>query len=170
MTLQKLFKFPWVSAVCGVLCLSSCGNGCEETRETFCVASLYAETGLSISTLYAWGIGQQRVADTLSATGYSDSLMLEVSSPEQLEFILQPDTTVTRIRLQMTVTGDSTYQVEDTLTIRYDARPVFLNMDCGCTVFFTIREVNTTGHLLLGTSIEKAEITNTEDVNISLLY
>lgn len=170
MTWRKLSDWLWLPVLGVALLVSSCSNGCEETRETFCLTSLTSETGLSISSLYAWGIGQQHVRDESSPTGYTDSLMLSEASPKELSFILRPDTTVTRIRLQMTVSGDSSYQVEDTLTIRYEPRSVFLNMDCGCSVFFTLSEVSVTEHFIQEATIKNAEITNTENVNIALVY
>ncbi len=171
MTLQKLYN-PAILLLllAGGVVWSACSDGCEQTRETHCVTSLTSESGYSITSVYAWGIGQQGVLDESSPTGYSDTLMLEETEPEELYFVLRPDTTATQIRLQMRVSADSAYQVEDTLTIHYQPRTFFLSMDCGCSVFFTLKEVSVTRHFLRSASIQKDEITNTDEVNVSITY
>ncbi|MBR0036713.1 MAG: hypothetical protein IJP70_03625 [Bacteroidales bacterium] len=167
----------------------SCGNnGCEETRETYLYTELKATTGMSLTSLRAWGIGQQHqttyVTDTFQVvkpdTTYDsiavhpvmvDSLMLSESSPTALEFILRPDTNFTRIRLQCIASdnGDE-FQFDDTLSIWYEAVPYFLDMECGCSMYFSIRDAQVTQHLFKNIILRKSEITNEETVNLILQY
>lgn len=144
-----------------MLMLTSCGNnGCEETRETYLLTQVKPTGRISIVSLNAWGLGHQ-----------TDSLMLSVGRPTELEFILRPDTTETRIRIEMTVNdnGDM-FKYDDTLTIAYDPVPYFLNMECGCSMFFTLQDVSVTNHLLRTVKIKNKEITNEEQINIVLEY
>ncbi|MBQ0056338.1 MAG: hypothetical protein KBT20_01665 [Bacteroidales bacterium] len=141
--------------------LSSCGNnGCEETRETFLYTVIRPTGGLSITSVNAWGLTQK-----------SDSLMLTLGSPKELEFILRPDSTATDIRLQMMVSdnGDM-YQFDDTLHVTYHTNPYFIDMECGCSMFFTIDDVTVTNHLFKNVVLQNKEITNEERVNIVLEY
>ncbi len=170
--------------------LGSCGNnGCEETRETYLYTQLTATGRISLTSLYAWGIGQQSqvsyVYDTVrvqrdDASVYDsivqrevrvDSLMLSASSPSSLEFILRPDTNFTQIRLQCTISdnGDA-YQYDDTLSVWYEAYPYFIDMECGCSVFFDIRQVEVTNHLFRDVILKQSTISNEESVNVILRY
>ncbi|MBO7378567.1 MAG: hypothetical protein J6U31_02310 [Bacteroidales bacterium] len=143
------------------LLAASCGNnGCEETRESYLYAQLKATTGVSLTKLYAWGLGFE-----------TDSLMLSESSPSSLEFILRPDTTFTQIRMQCTVNDNGDlFQYDDTLSIRYEVFPYFIDMECGCSMFFTIQDVEVTRNLFNNIILKQAEITNNEAVNIILQY
>ena len=144
-----------------LLTLSSCGNnGCEETRESYLYASLKATGRFSIKSLNAWALTED-----------GDSLKLSVSSPNAIEFNLKPDTTFTAFRLQCIFDdlGDS-YQIDDTLTVRYESYPYYLNMECGCSIFYIIDDIHVTDHLFKSLSIESKEITNNEKINIILKY
>ena len=162
MTLQRLSKPAAIVVLANALMLlPSCGNnGCEETRESYFSATLTATGRISLTKLYAWAL-----------TANGDSLMTSASSPTSLELMLRPDTTETRIRLQCTIddSGDE-YQYDDTLTIGYQPNPYFLDMECGCSMFYDITEVSVTDHLFKGITINNSEITNEETVNITLTY
>lgn len=147
----------------------SCSNGCEQTRETFCLADLSSISGAKINQLYAYGIGQGGSVDTAGVK--IDNVMLFETNPKSLEFILNPDTTVTDIRLQLNITldGDS-FQHNDTLHFVYDAHPFFLDMECGCSVYFDLKEVTCTSNFIRNVSIKRKEITNEENINIIIEY
>ena len=88
-----------------------------------------------------------------------------------LEFILRPDTTFTQIRMQCTVNDNGDlFQYDDTLSIRYEVFPYFIDMECGCSMFFTIQDVEVTRNLFNNIILKQAEITNNEAVNIILQY
>lgn len=178
---------------CGLLSLLvSCGsNGCEETRQAYCVVEMKAVTGdVRITQLYVWGIGQQgqqatRIdsvftidpetgrRDTVVTTTpvMVDSLMLAVASPETLELSLRPDTTETRLLLMANASVDAVAaQYFDTLTLRYDAAPYFIDMECGCSIRYRLHELTSTHHLVRDARIINDVITNTEHVNIRIEY
>lgn len=104
-------------------------------------------------------------------TDQGDSLMTIATSPTEMEFILKPDTTCTKIRLECTIndSGDL-YQSDDTLTITYEYYPYFLDMECGCSLFFDIQEATITNHVFKGITLKNKEITNEEKTNIELTY
>lgn len=166
--------------------LTNCGSGgCEETRESFCVCDLRSISGAALRSISVWGIGQfhalhpdSTVTDTLSDDPIfpgpvsPDSLMIDSeASPTNISLILNPDTTATRLRILFTGTADNeAFQYEDTLTIRYEAYPYFLDMECGCSIYFTLHEVASTGHFIQEAFIKKNEITNEEAINVVIEY
>lgn len=183
---------PCALLACGLLpLLASCGsNGCEETRQAYCVVEMKSVSGASVAQLYVWGIGQMGQHATridsvftfnpetggfdttvVSTPVMVDSLMLAVSSPETLELSLRPDTTETRLLFMATARTDTvTAQYFDTLTLRYDAAPYFIDMECGCSIRYRLHELEATSHLIRGASITNDVITNSEHVNIRIEY
>jgi len=160
MTLQKLFNALAVTLAL-TLTLTACGNnGCEEIRETYLLASVKATGRLSMSSINAWALTEQ-----------GDSLMSSFSAPTEMEFILKPDTICTKIRLECTIddSGDQ-YKENDTLTVVYNHYPYFLDMECGCSVFFEINDASITNHIFKGITLKNKEITNEETTNIELTY
>jgi len=164
MTLQRLFKTIALTITLTLtlmLTLTSCGNnGCEKTRESYLSASFKATGRLSMSSIYAWALTEK-----------GDSLMTSATSPTEMEFILKPDTTCTQIRLECTIndSGDLE-QYNDTLTLTYEHYPYFLDMECGCSVFFEIKEATVTNHIFKSITLKSKEITNDETVNLLLTY
>lgn len=168
--MNKVFRIilPIIIAALGI---ASCGNnGCEETRESYCLADLLSTSGAKINQLYAYGIGQYEMKvseDTL----WVDKEMLSESAPKSLEFILNPDSTVTDIRLQMNITLDGDqFQYNDTIHFEYTSHPYFLDMECGCSMYFTLKEVTSTNNFLRSVTIKRNEITNEENINITIEY
>ena len=159
-----------MTAVAGMAIMSCGNNGCEEVRESFCLAQMTSLSGAKINQLYAYGIGQGKgEVDTLGIA--SDEVMLTASNPSSLEFILDPDTTVTDIRLQMNITLDGDqFQHDDTIHFVYDPHPYFINMDCGCSMYFTIEDVTSTNHFLRNITIKNNEITNEQSLNIVIEF
>lgn len=141
--------------------LSSCGNnGCEETRESYLYIELKPVTGRSISTLYTYAI-----------TDVNDSLMATSSKPSNIELILQPDTTSTRYLLQMVVNDNGDlFQYTDTLTVQYDSFTHFIDMECGCSVYFDIKDAEVTTNTLRNVTIKHNQITNEENLNLVIEY
>lgn len=166
--------------------LTACGaGGCEETRESFCVCDLRSISGASLRSISVWGIGQFHVAHPDSTvtdadpdnpqfpeSAGNDSIMIDgETSPSNISLILNPDTTATSLRILFTGTADNeAFQYEDTLTIRYEAYPYFLDMECGCSVYFTLHDVAATGNFIQEVYIKKNEITNEEAINIVIEY
>ena len=173
MTLQKRFDhtlmkslFALTLALIGAVLFSSCaGNGCEENREAYCVAEFRGVSGATLSRMSVWGIGQGL------ATGSSDSLMYSGAPAANIEWMLDPDTTSTRLRILFTgVVDREQVQVIDTLTFTYKAEPYFLNMECGCSVFYQLEELTSTNHFIYDARIVRREITNEENIHLLIEY
>lgn len=154
---QSLYLLSALAAT--LLCITSCGaGGCEETRETYCYADISTDSkSTKLNSMAVW---------------YNDTLITDTyTSPTAVELILPPDSSHIQYRFDMTVTVDEeAYQVSDTLDISYEAFPYFLNMECGCSVYFTINEVNATQHFWKSVEIKNKEISNEEDVNLRIVY
>lgn len=168
MTLQRHYNRLRSLLTAGVLALScpwwtSCGNnGCEETRESVLLVQLKATRGLQLHTLTAWG---------LTASGDSVPMLGPISSPTEAEFTLQPDTTYTQILLHCVVNDTGEYETSDNaLHLRYRHYPYFLDMECGCAIYFDIDSTWVTGSLFKQVKLKNAHITNEENVNIILEY
>lgn len=164
---HRMKQILFIVAIFWVL-LTSCSNGCEETRESYCLADLTSSSGAKINLLYAYGIGQGGVQDS---TSVEDEVMLTASSPSSLEFILNPDTTFTDIRLQMNITLDGdAFQYTDTLHFEYIPHPYFLDMECGCSMYFSLNNVTSTNNFIRSVTLKRKEITNEENTNIIIEY
>lgn len=156
--MQKVLAFALLASS---WLLASCGNnGCEETRESYLCVNLKATGRIELKALNVWAL-----------TDDGDSLKIKVKTPTDLELNLKPDTTVTRFRLQCIFDdlGDD-YQTNDTLIVRYTSFPYYLNMECGCSMFYAIEEVSITDHLFKNLTLESNEISNEEKTNIILKY
>lgn len=164
-------RLLFLSALSLLTLLTSCGGvGCEETRETYCIAELNPVSGTKIENVYVYGIGQGKgEKDSLGIA--ADEEMLYALNPETLDFILNPDTTVTTLRLQITASLENEkFQIDDTLFVAYEPRPYFLNMECGCSVFFTLKSISTTHNLIQDVTIKRNEITNAQNINLSIEF
>lgn len=171
MTLPKLYKFLFALLQVCLLCACS-NNGCEETRETYLDIQLRKTSGSAIQRINVWGISQGILTHPEANDSiYADSLMTVLSNPDRLELILNPNDTKTDIRLQMTVgTKEGAEQIEDTLHIEYEPFPYFIDMDCGCSVFFRIKEVTSTQNFLKNIKLKRESITNEENTNLVIEY
>lgn len=150
---------------------SSCGNnGCEQTRESFCLAEMTSLSGAKIDRLYVYGIGQGK-GEIDSDGNITDGVMLNTTNPTSIEIILNPDSTITDIRLEMNITLDGDhFQYDDTIHFVYEPNPYFLDMECGCSMYFTLEDVTFTNHFLRNINIKNKEITNEENLNIVIEY
>ena len=159
-------RFALTSSLLCALLFSSCaGNGCEENREAYCGAEFRGVSGATLSRMSVWGIGQGL------ASGKSDSLMYSGAPSTHIEWMLNPDTTSTRLRILFTgVVDREQVQVVDTLTFSYKAEPYFLNMECGCSVFYQLEELSSTNHFIYDARIVRREITNEENIHILIEY
>lgn len=160
MTLQKLYKHLFFLVLTIVL-LCSCNNGCEQTRETVLIADLKPTGRLSITRINVWAVD----------CGGGDSLIMNIKDPSNLHFILRPDSTVSQFYLncQVNDNGDL-FSYQDTLRFQYETNPYFLDMECGCSMFFHILEADVTNNLFRSITIKNNEITNEENINIILTY
>ena len=165
MTLQKLSKhiLAWALTLSAAGVLSSCGNnGCEETRESYLCVQFKASAERNIRSLTAWGLTQK-----------GDSLLMQLGTNQltDVEFYLKPDATSTQILMHCVVAEyDETLQFDDTLSIYYTHYPYFLDIECGCSMFYQIDSVKVTHSLFKNCTLKNDKITNEENVNVLLQY
>lgn len=150
--------------------LTSCGNnGCEEVRESYCLATFESRTGSKLTSLDAWGLGQISDKSNDSIT-YTD-LMLALTSPSEMEIKLNPNDTITRLYMEIKSSYYGTVtKYTDTLTIRYQVDPYFIDMECGCTVYFTISSAEVSGNFFQLVNIRNKTVTNETSTNLQLEY
>lgn len=161
MILQKLFKGYWLLAIICICGLTSCGNnGCEETRQSYLTLSLKATGRINLSKIAILAIGEK-----------GDSLMYSASKPTDISLALRPDTTFTQFQVITLIedNGDDEQYI-DTVSISYSTTPHFIDMECGCSVFFDIKEALVTKHLFKSVNIKNKSITNDENVHLILSY
>ena len=164
-TIMKSLFALTISLLCALLFSSCAGNGCEENREAYCGAEFRGVSGATLSRMSVWGIGQGLASEK------SDSLMYSGAPSTHIEWMLNPDTTSTRLRILFTgVVDREQVQVVDTLTFSYKAEPYFLNMECGCSVFYQLEELSSTNHFIYDARIVRREITNEENIHILIEY
>jgi hypothetical protein len=160
------FPFPIVFLLSSLtlLAITACSNGCEETRESYCTAQLKATTQTTLQSVSVWALSD-RFTD-------GDSLMISgESSPTELSLILDPDTTATQLRIQFNGRADNeAIQLVDTLTLRYEPYTHFIDMECGCTVYFDLQEVTSTYNFIQDIYLKQTTITNEVAVNVLIEY
>ena len=82
-----------------------------------------------------------------------------------------PISTYTQILLHCVVNDTGEYETSDNaLHLSYRHHPYFLDMECGCAIYFDIDSAWVTGSLFQQVKLKNAHITNEENVNIILEY
>lgn len=150
--------------------LTNCGNnGCEEVREAYCLASLQSRSGTNITEMRAWGLGQ--VSKESNDSVIITDMMTSAASPSEIELKLNPNDSVTRVLMAMRTSYYGTNaEATDTLTIRYQVDPHFIDMECGCTLYFTLTSVETTHNLFRSAAIKNDVVTNETTTNLQIEY
>jgi hypothetical protein len=163
MHISKLLPAAALSLPLLALC-ASCSNGCETTREAYCTCELRSTTNTTLRSLSVWALSDRFEG--------GDSIMIDgESSPTSISLILDPDATETRLRIQFNATADhESLQETDTLTLRYEPYPYFIDMECGCSVHFELKEAECTYHFLQDLYLTNATVTNDQTINIRLEY
>ncbi len=152
-----------------VLGVASCDNGCEQMRESFMHISLTGTTSRSIRSLNIDAHGRKK------GMAMSDSTTLQYTLPvskfDNIELELNPnDSLVTFVlRSEYQDYGDK-FQANDTVRIVYSVNGRFLDMDCGCTVDYEIKEVSCTRNLLEEARITDPKIFTESGINLEFTY
>lgn len=59
----------------------------------------------------------------------------------------------------------------DTVTFRYERKPLFLSTACGYSIVYSLRSISSTNNLIDSTRIEETEVTNlSEIVHVKVFY
>ncbi len=152
-----------------VLGVSSCENGCEQMRESFMHISFTGTTSRSLRSLNIDAHGRKQ------GLAMSDSTTLQYTLPvnkfDNIELELNPnDSLVTFVlRSEYQDYGDK-FQANDTVRIAYSVNGRFLDMECGCTVDYEIKNVSHTKNLLEEVRISDPLIFTESGINLEFIY
>ena len=147
----------------------SCENGCEQMRESFMHITFTGSTSRSLKgvSIDAYGRKTNEATDEL-ALQYSTA---KVTKYENIELELNPNDSIVAFLLHFDYQdyGDN-FQANDTVLIFYHANGRFLDMECGCTVDYEIKEVTSTKNLLEDIQITDPIIHTESGINLELIY
>lgn len=153
-----------------MLGIASCDNGCEQMRESFMHIKFTGTTSRSLRSLSIDAHGRRE------GMAMSDSTTLRyvidnITTFDNIELELNPqDSLVTLVlRFQYQDYGDK-FETNDTLRIAYTANGRFLDMECGCTVDYEIKNVSFTHNLLEEITVTEPMIHTESGNNMELTY
>ena len=171
--LQKQSKILFAVIAVMVLTMmgiASCDNGCEQMRESFMHINIISTTSRAMRSLNIDAHGRR------DGWPMSDSTTLQYSTIsltkfDNIDLELNPnDSLVTFVfRCVYSDYGDK-FTANDTVRIVYAANGRFLDMECGCTVDYTIQQVTTTHSLLEEVKITDPEIHTESGINLEFTY
>lgn len=147
----------------------SCENGCEQMRESFMHITFTGSTSRSLKgvSIDAYGRKPQEPADEMQLQ-YSTTKFTKYSD---IELELNPNDSIVAFLLHFDYQdyGDN-FQANDTVLILYQPNGRFLDMECGCTVDYEIKEIVTTHNLLEDIQITDPVIHTESGINLELIY
>lgn len=139
----------------------SCDNGCEQTRENFLHVSFVSSSGRSMKKM-----------DIMAVHGETGYIFPGISQFDDVELdLINPNDSITYLLLQGTYTdfGDS-FEVTDTVEVKYDVEPYYLDMACGCTVHYLLKSVTSTHHLFSTVRVVDPVVLTESGINIVFEY
>lgn len=150
-----------VIALCTVISCNT--SGCLENQSAIPLAEFYGSDNeaISLDSLEISGIG-----------AVNDSILSS------------PGTSVSQIYLPMRSTQESTswcfaykwaafkdyYELNDTITFRYNSLPYFTSEECGATYRYNVHTVDYTTHLIDSVVMVDSLITNIDQVYIKIYF
>lgn len=147
----------------------SCENGCEQMRESFMHITFTGSTSRSLKgvSIDAYGRKPQEATDKMQLQ-YSTTKFTKYSD---IELELNPNDSIVAFLLHFDYQdyGDN-FQANDTVLILYQPNGRFLDMECGCTVDYEIKEIVTTHNLLENIQITDPVIHTESGINLELIY
>ena len=147
----------------------SCENGCEQMRESFMHITFTGSTSRSLRgvSIDAYGRKPKEATNELKLQ-YSTA---KVTKYENIELELNPNDSIVAFLLHFDYQdyGDN-FQADDTVMIAYSVNGRFLDMECGCTVDYEIKEVTSTKNLLEDIRITDPVIHTESGINLELIY
>lgn len=156
------------AAACGWL--TSCENGCEQMRESFMHIGFTSTTSRALSSLSIDAHGR-RDGMVLSDSTTLRYMTAKLTKYEDIELELNPNDSLVTFVLhsQYSDYGDK-FTADDTVRVVYKAEGRFLDMECGCTVDYTIEQVTCTHNLLQEVRIEEKMIHTESGKNLEFIY
>lgn len=152
--------------------MASCSNGCEETRDSMCGLSFTSINGYQMKQVSIYSLRKSYILDGKEVV-FPDSTfrILNSSTPIQ-ELRLDPNDKHTSYAMYLIYEafGDH-FAVLDTLDIWYTTETHYLDMECGCTVYFNLDSIRSTNNLVSNSRISNGVVSNTSSqINIDLEY
>lgn len=152
--------------------LASCSNGCEESRDSMCGITYTSVTGSNLQRLSIHSLRKSVVIDGKEQVFPDSTFRILNSSATSQELRLDPNDKHTAYAMDLIYQsyGDN-YIACDTLDIWYTPETHYLDMECGCTVYFTIDSVHSTGNFITNAVIRDNVVMNSSaQTNIELEY
>lgn len=168
---QKRSKIAIAAAgvASAMLAIASCDNGCEQMRESFMRISFVGTTSRTLRTLEINAHGRRE------GVALSDSTTLQytfkASKFDNIELELNPnDSLVTFVLISEFQDYGDKFAGNDTVRVCYQANGRFLDMECGCTVDYEIKQVTCTHNLLSDVTITDPRVHTESGINLELHY
>lgn len=170
MNILKLFSFSL--ALLLALPLASCSNGCEESRDSMCGLSFVSTSGSEMRQMSIYSLRKSYILEGKEQI-FPDSTFRILNSRATIqELRLDPNDKHTRYAMNMIYQsyGDN-YVISDTLDVWYTPETHYLDMECGCTVYFNIDSIRSTNNLITTANVKNNVVSNSSSqINIELEY
>lgn len=147
--------------------LTGCDNGCEQTRESYLHLSFTPTRGLKMRRITA-----------LCASGSHKYELKPITAFDDVKFELDPSDSIATLTLECTYEdyGDL-FMAKEQIVVNYTSQPTFLDLSCGCTMFYQITDAQIEKHTEPDTTslfhriiITDSEIRPESDINIKIEY
>ena len=162
-------RYIWavLAVTMSVSVLTSCSEECTDNKNALPLAGFYSsETPaekVSVSGLEVYGLGAPN--DSILSPGS------ETKGEVYLPFRIDSDTTAYVFRYSYTEAGDSIPKVmADTVTFVYSRTPRFVNVECGVSYNFGIRDIVTKGELIDSVTCPMGYIDNADIENLRIYF
>lgn len=157
---QRLLQGGVIACLALSAGLTSCDNGCEQKRESFLRLNFVSTSGRTLRSM--------NLICTSGDRGYE---LDNITKFDNLELDLDLNATSCLLRMECTYNdyGDSFTEV-DTLIVNYDSNPKFLDLSCGCTVLYDLKDVQQLGDFFRHVLIEDTQVRPESGSNIIIEY
>lgn len=161
MHINSLKILPCLVICAYVIAATSCSDTCNENRNALPLAGFYASGNnaekIEVDSVEVYGPG---------APG--DSILSPASTSKEeiyLPFAIDSDTTQ-----YVFAARDNGFVTRDTVTFVYTRVPRFVNVECGASYLFNIREISNTGALIDSVVCPDGYIDNTNAENLRIYF
>lgn len=147
-------------AVPAIALLSSCDNGCEQTRESYPHISFVSTSGRQLRSV------------TIHLLSGDTILISEpITKFEDIDIKINPKRNETDLIIgsEYHDYGDAFSSI-DTVKLSYDVEPKFLDLSCGCSVEYTITNVTTTQNLIRRVVVNNDKVFTDSGINLTIEY
>lgn len=142
------------------LALASCDNGCEQVRENY------------LHTMFTSASGRtMRGMEVIVSNGETGYQLDDITQFDDVKLDLNPNDSLCYMLItgRYTDFGDS-FQLTDTVEVRYTTQPYYLDMNCGCTIHYELQSVTTTHHLFSAVNVLDPVVVTESVSNLEFIY